>query len=484
MPAQLTIGDPWRPNPGPQEAFLRCGAFEALYGGAAGGGKSEALLAGALRLVGEPSYRALLLRRTFPELKRSLIERTLAAGVYRGLGGSYHSTDHFWRFPSGAVIEFGSLEHEHDVHRYQSAEYQYVGFDELTSFLESQFVYLSSRLRSSRGLPLRLRGGSNPGGEGHEWVLRRYAPWLHRKRSDAYEGPLATAGERLWYRHDDERDEEVLCDRSWWLPTCASCRPGVACPAHAPRARAFFPATVADNPYLAGTSYEAVLDGLQSLDRKRLKGGDWLARAGKGEFFKRPWFVVVDEPPGKVVARVRYWDRAATEGGGDWTVGVRMSRTEDGLFWVEHVRRGQWGPARVEDEIRATATTDPEGTRLVLERDPAQAGKFEAEHYLREFAAFDIHLVPPQGDKVTRAKPVSAQAEHGRVRLVRGTWNDPYLDVLEDFPAGKKDDVDATSGAYRQCLVLCGAEPQVAGARQTISLGAAVGGKRRLRGAW
>lgn len=445
----------WRPNSGPQERYLASSALEVGYGGSAGAGKSEALLMGATRLIHLPHYRALLLRRTIPELKRSLIERSQE--FYRGLGGEYNSSDKLWRFKSGAIIEFGSSDHPSDVTKYQSAEYQYIGFDELTSFEESQYLYLFSRLRTTHGIPLRIRFGTNPGGIGHDWVLRRFAPWLYPESEVSYQGLRVASGERLYYIVDRKTGQER------WVPKGT---PGA-------KSRAFFRALVKDNPYLAGTEYESNLDNLDPVTRAQLRDGDWMARPAKGAYFKRIWFEIVDVAPLIVVARVRYWDRAATPDGGDWTAGVLMSRTADGLWFVEDVIRGQWSPLEVEANIRLAAKLDPSNTRIVLEQDPAQAGKFEKEYYLRTLAGYDIHVVPPQGDtdnsKITRAKPVSAQAAAKNIRIVRGHWNEQYLRELEAFPEGHDDQVDATSGAFRQCLNTSTLLPVVGGTRVLMS---------------
>jgi hypothetical protein len=253
--AQEEQGARWRANPGPQERFLWSSAYEALYGGAAGGGKSEALLMGALRYVDRPQYRALLLRRTFPELQRSLIDR--ARFWYSLAGGQYNDAKHFWDFPSGARIEFGHLEYAHSVHAYQSAEYQFIGFDELTSFLKSQYVYMLSRARSSSGIPVRIRSATNPGGVGHEWVMRRWGPWLDKSSPRP-----AAPSEVLYYANMDEG--EIYCEREY--PNALS--------------RVFVPAKVQDNPHLARSDpgYVQRLKGLDRVTRAQLLDGDWIAR--------------------------------------------------------------------------------------------------------------------------------------------------------------------------------------------------------------
>lgn len=263
-------GDPrrWDANPGPQSRFLASSAYEALYGGAAGGGKSDALLMGALRFVDRPGYRALLLRRTFPELARSLIER--ARRWYSLVGAHGSDGGKIWRFPSGAVIEFGHVEHDEDVYKYQSAEYQFLGFDELTHFTQHQYTYLLSRVRSVSGIPVRVRAGTNPGGEGHEWVKRRWGAWL----DESHAGPRAESGEARYYRLSEAGDE-VPCERA----------PGAL-------SRVFVQARISDNPQLmaADPSYADRLRGLSVVERKRLLDGEWKLFEDPGALWRRSWF--------------------------------------------------------------------------------------------------------------------------------------------------------------------------------------------------
>ena len=441
---QSKAGKLWAPHPGPQTEFLASDADEALFGGAAGGGKSDCLLLGAMFFLDEPTYRALLLRRTFPELSANLIERSQV--YYPALGGRYNDQKHQWSFPSGAKIRFSSIEHEKDRLKFKSDEYQFVGYDELSSFTEKQYIYLFSRLRSSVGLPCVMRAATNPGGPGHDWVLRRFAPWLYQPgRSEEYSGPYAAPGQVLHFKRERDVDSVVL--------------PGTP----GAMSRVFFPATIADNPTILvnDPQYKHRLEMLDALTRAQLLGGDWMARSAPGIMFNRDWFTVVDRGPERLaVVRVRYWDRAATEGerrasasgGPAWTAGVLMSKDVDGRCFVEDVVRFRGAPHEVERRIRATAERDRERWGHVttcLEQDPGQAGKFEVHHYISHtLSEHEVRAVLPHGDKVTRAKPVSAQSEHGNVLLLRGTWNEVFLRELEQFPMGQKDQVDAFSGAY------------------------------------
>src|SRR3990172_848697 len=135
----------WRPHDGAQTQFLSRGEFEVLYGGAAGPGKTDCLIAAATRYIEHQDYKGLILRRTFPQLQE-IIDRCFQR--YPELGGVYRSTEHRWYFPSGATISLGHMQHENDMYNYQGKEFQFIGTDELTHFTEKQYLYMFSRCRS------------------------------------------------------------------------------------------------------------------------------------------------------------------------------------------------------------------------------------------------------------------------------------------------------------------------------------------------
>lgn len=470
----------WTPTPGPQADFVACGAKEAFYGGAKGGGKSSSLLIIASRYVHNHHYRALMLRNTEPELKRTLIADSKK--IYPSLGGEYKVEDRTWYFPGdgpngiGGVIEFGIIERDDDVNRYQGMpNLCLLAWDELGHYSEEQYRVMFSVVRSAHGLPCYIRSTGNPGGRGQEWILKRFAPWLYPKDHPGYKGRRAAPQERLWYALPDKdgEDDELV-----------ELAPGQPPPEDA-YARVFFPAKVADNPYLAGTDYEKNLSRLPPLQRKWYKDGDWMAAPKKGEYFKREWFDIVEAVPAEVDVRIRYWDRASSKKPKgkqtkskskrrDHTAGIRLVRLPSGLYIVEDMRRMQERPHAVKQAIIRTVKADlldDPACYTFCELDPGQAGQAEAEDYMLtpELQEAGVRFCAPQGGgregegKLVRARAPSAQAEARNIKVLKGPWNQAFFDELEDFPEGHDDQADVLAGAMRQANALSGYRQDEAG---------------------
>lgn len=162
----------WYPHDGPQLEFCSRGEFEVLFGGAAGPGKTDCLIMEALRHIEEPDYNGILFRRTFPQLQE-IIDRCWI--WYPQLGGQYKASEHRWFFPSGAKIALSHMQHESNKYDHQGKQYHFCGFDELTQFSETQYLYIHSRVRGTNPrVPLSIRSTTNPGGIGHVWVKKRF----------------------------------------------------------------------------------------------------------------------------------------------------------------------------------------------------------------------------------------------------------------------------------------------------------------------
>ncbi len=397
---------PHLPTP-KQAAFLLTNCREALYGGAAGGGKSDALLMAALQYVDVPGYAAMLFRRTFKDLSLPGSLMTRAEEWLRGTSARWDDEEKTWHFPSGATLTFGYLESEKDKFRYQSAEFQFVGFDELTQFTETQYRYLFSRLRRLKGvsIPIRMRSATNPGGIGGPWVYQRFI----------VEG----------------RDTS----------------------------RIFISARLSDNPFLDQDEYVLSLSELDPVTREQLLNGDWEIRDAGGKF-KRGWFsrFLTEMPVG--VKMIRFWDLAATEAkpgkDPDWTVGT-LATVIAGIYYFGDVVRFRGSPKEVEDRIKQTAELDKMryGNRIEIwiEQEGGSSGKITLSHFTRNvLKGFTVYAKSQTQSKELRANPVSSAAEAGNIVLIRGPWVTAWLEEFELFPAvGVHDDqVDSASGAFER----------------------------------
>ncbi|MFW9602245.1 MAG: phage terminase large subunit [Prevotella sp.] len=222
----------FQPNEGPQTAFLAAPETDVLYGGAAGGGKSLAMIVDPLRSCDHSKHRALILRRSLKELRQLIdMSRELYPKAYPGT--KFKETEKIWNFPSGAKVEFGYLEKDADVYQYQGQDFSWIGFDEISQLpTEFPWHYLASRLRTSDpSLKVYLRCTTNPGGPGHGWVNRRY-----------------------------------LDPASYGTPFVGN--DGIS--------RRFIPATLRDNPYLYNDGrYQKMLESLPEVQRRQLLEGDW-----------------------------------------------------------------------------------------------------------------------------------------------------------------------------------------------------------------
>ena len=172
-----------------------------------------------------------------------------------------------------------------------------------------------------------------------------------------------------------------------------------------------------------------------------------------GGLFQRGDFAIVEAVPagGK---RCRAWDFAASrERPGkqpDWTVGLKML-VVGGIFYIEHVTRGRWSPGEVEKTLKNTASQDGIAVTIRMPQDPGAAGKADAETKIKLLAGYRTRVLPVSGEKSIRAQPAAAQAEAGNVKLLRGAWNEAFLDEVCTFPSGQFDDqVDAFADALNE----------------------------------
>lgn len=435
-----------KPQAGPQTQFLGCPADIAFYGGAAGGGKSFGLLLDPLRHHSNKDFGGVIFRATSVQVKNEGGLWDESMKVYSLFGAKPREHVLEWRFKTGMSMSFGNLEYEKDVLNYQGAQIPWIGFDELTHFSENQFFYMLSRNRSTSGVKPRIRATCNP--DPDSWVKRFIRWWLDDE--GRFARPERSGVIRWFIRRNDEI---VWADSPEEIYEQFGRGPEVV-----PKSFTFIAAKLEDNKILMekDPAYLGNLLALNRVDRARLLGGDWLARPAAGELFRREWFKVVDVVPGGWIQAVRFWDRAATKPSEtnkdpDWTRGLKLYKYPNGTYCVVDLKSMQDTPGNVETLVTNVASHDTQSVKIKSQQDPGSAGKAEAEYFIRMLAGYDVDVEVMPKDKVTRAKPVSAQAEHHNIMVLRAPWNEEFFSELENFPDGAHDDiVDVLSGAFNE----------------------------------
>lgn len=246
-----------------QAQFLELDCEEALYGGAARGGKSEALLLWLAEPVKIPGYGALILRRETTDLKGSqggLVEKS--HNLYPPIGGVFNGTNNTWTFPTGgrpAIIKLGSMQHEMDMQKFLGHEFHRIAFDELTTFTKTQYLFLHSRRSRDPSFPIRtaVRSTSNPGGIGHQWVMERF---ITKEALEMFDAAAAAP--------DLPSDPSHIF---WSSPD-----------------RCFIPARIADNPFVSLEEYMQSVSHLPRYMWARYLLGDW--RVIEDALIKESWF--------------------------------------------------------------------------------------------------------------------------------------------------------------------------------------------------
>lgn len=436
-----------RAQEGPQSAFLASQADIAVYGGAAGSGKTYAMLLEPLRHAHTPGFNAVIFRRTNPQIIRPGGMWDTSHELYRPLGGLSKQSPHEWRFPAGAKIEFAHMQHEDDRFDWDGSQVAYIAFDQLEHFTWKQFVYMLSRNRSTCGIKPYIRATCNP--DPDHW-LRRFIDWWIDEET-GYPIPERSGVVRWYVLRDDEprwsSNPEALIEKYGEKTK--------------PKSFTFIAGNVYDNKILLDINpdYLSNLQALTLVERERLLKGNWNIRAQAGMFFRRDWWKLVDTAPGGWVAAWRYWDRAGVErdmpdsgSGPSSTAGAKLYKYANGLWCVAHIHSMYGSPLQVRSSIRNIAEQDGKGVCVGIEQDPGQAGKAEAEDHIRNLNGYIARVNKVNESKGRRAGPFSAQVEAGNVLVVRDRhWNEPYFRETENFDGTSKcksDMTDASSGAY------------------------------------
>lgn len=443
-----------RPQKGPQEMFLSTPADICIYGGAAGGGKTYGLLLDPLRHKNTKKYTAVFFRKNSIQIhaEGGLLDESKS--MYASIKGAKLKTSPRprWTFEGGGSISFAHIERDDDLPKWQGSQITAIMFDELTHFTEKQFFYMLPRNRTVCGIKPYVRASCNP--DADSWVAKFIEWWIDQdtgypipersgklrwmlRRQDAIY--WADTREELWERFNLTTEEEKA----------------------EPKTVTFIASTIYDNKILLDRNpqYLANLKAMATVERERLLNGNWKIKPAAGLFFKRTQLgSILQTVPADVERWVRAWDLAATseDEGGDpaYTAGVLMGKRKDGRYVVANVINLRLTAADVRATIKHTAQQDKalyKRVRTRLPQDPGQAGKEQAQSYIKLLAGFDVCAKPESGSKESRAEPVAAQWQAGNFDIVAGEWNEAYLSQLESFPMSKfKDMVDATSSAFSE----------------------------------
>lgn len=463
--------------------FISCSADIALYGGAAGSGKSFAILLDLLAHIHNPDFRAVLFRRTSPQITNPGGLWDQSERIYSLIGAEARKYRLEWEFPrtdgrkdlSGAQVVMRHLEYDKDVYNWQGTELAGCYFDELTGqadfpgtgFSRFQFVYMMSRSRSTSGIKPYIRATANP--DADSWVAELLEWWIGE---DGY--PIQERGGVI-------RWLAVVDDKWQWGDTPQEIygrfphmEPGVDL---IPKSFTFIPALLDDNVDLLkkDPGYKANLLMQSAVDRERLLKGNWKVRKEAGTMFWRGcfeyriedsrgnteyespiWKIHQSWCDGKKVHAIRAWDFAATEDGGDFTAGVLMVRVGQDEFYVIDVVHGQWKTADRNREFERAISRDMQNPlfdsyEVWVERESGSSGADAVEYLVQQFPHFPIKHQYSTGKKSVRADSWSNACQNRLVRIIRAPWNEKFINEHERFPPPPKskilhdDIVDACS---------------------------------------
>ena len=424
----------WEPLPGPQSQAIESPADETLYGGAAGGGKSDWLLGTALT----QHQNSIIFRREYPQV-RALVERSRE--IVDG-AGTFNQTELRWRLDDGRILEFGAVQHAKDVKDFQGRPHDFIGFDEAAHFTEDMVVFLSGWLRTTiPGQRCRIGYATNPPTDTEgEWLIRRFAPWL----DDQHPNPAAP-GELRWFAMVDGKEIECPDD----APILHNGEEIV------PRSRTFIPARVTDNPYLKDSTYVATLQALPEPLRSQLLYGDFAIGLDDDE-----WQVI---PSAWVRAAQARWTERPPDDAPLDQIGADVAQGGKDNTLIAR-RHGAWFS---EPEIHPGVTVPD--------------AKHNADHVERALAAGGVAYIDADGIGASTYHLLVPKFGRRRVRAYKGSmrtkWRDrskalKFANVRSAAWWALRDDLDPAHGSEvalppsRELRAeLCSAryEPQISG---------------------
>lgn len=406
----------------------------------------------ALRHIDNPKFGAVIFRRNSTQVFAEGGLFDTAMTLYPQLGARPIKTPKpMFRFPSGAKVSFGHIEYEKDLLSWQGTQIPLIMFDELTHFSMSQFFYMLSRNRSTSGVSGYVRATCNPDSE--SWVASFIQWWWDE--NTGYAIPERSGVLRYMVRRDNEifwgDTREELWER---FDLRTKDERGEV------KSVTFIASTLQDNKILLKNDpgYLANLKALPTLERERLLYGNWKIKAAAGLFFKREQVTMIETLPDDITRWCRCWDLAATDEaeGGDpaFTAGVLIGKRKNGKYVIADVINRRLKAAGVRDLIKNTAIADKAAYKRVkvrLPQDPGQAGREQAESYIKFLSGFNVVTERESGSKEARAEPLAAQWQQGNVEILIADWNEMFLGQMEAFPEGKfKDMVDASANGFSE----------------------------------
>jgi len=458
------------PQQGPQWTFLSTKADVAIYGGAAGGGKTWALLVEPLRNIENPRFGAVIFRQTYKQIRDEgglWDESQEIYGNLDGISARPYPQSCVWQFDTGARISFSYLRYDEDVNNYKGAQIPFIGFDQLEDHTEKQFFYMLSRNRSKCGVIPYVRATCNP--KPDSWLSHLLQWWWDP--DTGYAIPERSGVVRYFFRTpqgeiDWGDTKREIIERNHNTFHMLSETTGFA-PEIFVKSFTFIAANVYDNKVLlqANPQYLANLMSLDHVSREQLLHGNWKVRPEAGKVFNRAWFGIVPAAPAGGIT-CRFWDFAATEkkmakDDPDFTAGVKI-RHVDGIWYVMDCEDFQEGPTETDKRFKNIIQQDVAESRRQnttylsrWEYEPGSSGKRENVRLMQMVATIvaDAKGVRPTGSKIERARGLAAQAEAGNVKLVEGDWNEHWLTHMHHQPDWDHNDImDGGSGSYNSIV--------------------------------
>lgn len=445
-----------KPQP-KQYEFLKNDSDICIYGGAAGGGKSYAMLLDPFHFINNKYGSYTIFRRNSTNIDgegglwKTALELYSPFGIKTIGKPSFRIT-----FPSGFSVRFAHLQYDETVLKYQGLQLPVIGYDELTHFTKHQFLYMLSRNRSPKntGIKPYIRATTNP--EPDSWV-RELLDWYINPET-GYVIPERSGIKRYFLVEDDE-----FC----WGDTREELIEKYNLKSKSDKLRVFsftfIASSLSDNKALTDSDpqYESKLKLLGNVYGERLLKGNWNIKSSGGNIFKESYFKILNHIDLKdIVSICRAWDLAASEktdenNNPDSTSSCLMARLKSGDFCILDVTNDSLSPRNVRKKITDMAKLDALNYKdinykIFLPQDPGQAGKSQADSYIRMLSGYVVETDTVRGSKVTRVEPFTIQCEHGNVYMLKAQWNKSYVKQMVCFPYGVHDDmVDSTGDAFK-----------------------------------